>query len=430
MSRFFIFLLLYLVHNSTAGQDVSALNFFWKGDMDVQTFNYFKAHEELGASQFEFMANSELSATFGQRASFYATPQVIFNKLKARQRIDLREVYFSGVWDKFAFRIGKQIVDWGNLAGWSRSDMANRSRFFDFIDQENEALGIWAVYAKWQRKKNTIKLIGSPGSGVSKLYLQNNRWINLPNQMMHSTIGEVELDYLGYQIDNKSRQHQWGIEVSHQAKRLEYTLRYYHGYNDIPISYLDLAPVISSQKINYRVQLIYNNLESFSLQASSFLGDWNIWAETAYTTSRFLDDKNELQRAPFYTITGGTDRVFYAMTSESQLKLLLQYIHSFNTVSLVYATTDLDQVFQSALIAKADWTVNYNWNCSLTAVGEFKLKGFYLKTELTHNLNDSLEFSGGIELLRGASTSFFGHFKNNSRMLVRIKYAFYRNNKR
>ena len=197
----------------------------------------------------------------------------------------------------------------------------------------------------------------------------------------------------------------------------------YHGYNDIPVRRLEVSNQNSADGPDYTLQLLYHKLQYMGWQSEFFAGRWNFWTEATAIRSRILEN-NMLRPHVFYNLILGTDRKFDFEDPEQQLKLLAQYIYSFNTEGVEYGPTDLDHIFNKAFLAQIEYRLNYNIECGLRAVFELQEKGYYLNPTMEFNVFEDLKFLAGADILFGSKTGFFGNYDTNTRLRFSLNYFF------
>ncbi|MBT8271536.1 MAG: hypothetical protein KJO25_05775, partial [Bacteroidia bacterium] len=125
----------------------------------------------------------------------------------------------------------------------------------------------------------------------------------------------------------------------------------------------------------------------------------------------------------FYNITAGFDRMF-DMSNESSLYVLIQYVYAFNNEGVTYSSSDLDHIFNNALIGKFDFTINYNLDLNLRFASEFKTSGYYFNPELIYRLSPSFRLMLRSDILWGSSSSFFGNYRDNTRLGLTVQHYF------
>ncbi len=411
---------------SLEAQDSFADRIKWKADTELESFHYLEKRNQVGNWQTEWKTNAEVKFQVSDHLSFSTNIQGNIGQVPDRMFFAIRELFAAYRKKRFIFRAGKQIVDWGNLPGWSPSGLPNRYRYYDFLDTKDEEIGIWALHGGYVSNSFTFRMTLSPFFRPSELYLTGNRWIDLPAEIGLGPGGSqlVQLLYQGSERSDQSDGYQFGLETALQLGKVEWAVNAFHGYNDIPLYRLLLGDPVSETSMDYRLELVYHNMSILSTRLKTYFGDWNGWFEFAHTRSRMMNEMHEPEPSPFYTLTLGTDRVFLFDQPEKQLKLLFQYIYTFNTQDIHYAPNDLDHVFRNTLLTRIAYRLNYAVSIELTALAELETAGYYFRPGITWKITDALHLSGGTELLGGKDRGFFGYYRDNARTWFSLAYSF------
>lgn len=426
LHRLYICILIIFGCFGLRAQDSFADRFKWKADTGLESFQYLKSRNQAGNWQTEWKTNLQARYEASDQITIFSNIQGNIGQVPARRFLAVREFYVAYRKKKFVVQAGKQIIDWGNLPGWSPSGLPNRYRYYDFLDTKDEEIGIWALHAGYVSTSFTIRMTLSPFFRPSELYLSGNRWIDLPSEISLGANGgqAMQLLYQGAERSDESAGYQFGLETSLQLGKVEWAASVFHGYNDIPLYRLLLGDPVSETTLGYKLGLVYHNLSILSTRLKTYFGDWNGWVEFAYTRSRMMDDRHEVEPSPFFTMTLGTDRVFFFDQPEKQLKLLCQYILTFNTQDIIYAPNDLDHVFRNAILTRATYRLNYALSVEMTALAELETGGYYFKPGVTWKVTDELHLSGGAEFPGGNKKGFFGYYQENARTWFALAYSF------
>ncbi len=337
---------------------------------------------------------------------------------RRRNRLWANEAYVYYRQGHYFLKAGKQTVKWGALTGFSDMDLANRYDYYDVLDTEEERLGLWGLEARYSKGRTEFMLRAFHPDNRSRLYLEDNRWVNLP-QRMAVPGGEATMAYEGTASHYQKRLPLLSGSLSTEVGRVQVRGSWLYGNNDIPLSQIQLR-TSSTRPVPYQVQLHFEPMMISALNLGTWAGEWNLWAEAAFVDSKRIGETGEITPDQYTFCSLGADRFWTFEHPERHLRLVAQFLQVFPHQSGTYAPTEIDHIFQTALLIDTELQINYNWSAALRAMGEFRAEGFYLEPRLICKAWAPLraELSGG--WLGGSGQSFFGHFKTNSRIALHL----------
>lgn len=394
--------------------DISALARFYWNDLP----DSYNSQEELWTSQ-------RVKFTKGSNWTILGDVRGTANSQHLRRtRVWLNEAYISYRKKNWFVKIGKQTIKWGNMTGWSAMDLVNRYDYYDVLETEEEQLGLWGLELRLSQKSNQFRLRILPGQNRSRLHLEDNRWIVLPQEVPHPGIAEemIPLQQLGTSDTLSRRLPQIGMDYAAEIGRFSTRISGFIGQNDIPQAHIRTMG-LQTDHVPYQLDLWYHPIAIASIHLSTYLGDWNVWGEGAYVSSRrFASGDDRLSDDNYGFASLGVDRLWFFEDPEKQLRLLFQYVQSFSNNLGTYAPTEIDHVFRSTFILDLDYRFNYKWNASLRTVADWKTNGYYIQPDLQYRPNDQWQIHLRSDILTGKETGFFGFFEANSRISVHSKF--------
>jgi hypothetical protein len=136
--------------------------------------------------------------------------------------------------------------------------------------------------------------------------------------------------------------------------------------------------------------------------------------------SKRIGETGEITPDRYTFCSFGADRFWTFEHPERHLRLVAQFLQVFPHQSGTYAPTEIDHIFQTALLIDTELQINYNWTAALRAVAEFQAEGFYLEPRLICKAWAPLRAELSAGWLGGSGQSFFGHFKTNSRFALHL----------
>jgi len=148
------------------------------GFVEVDHISYFKNSEESKVnSRNQGILQLELRSSLGSQAAIFSAVEFREDQSDpSRKRIYLDEVYIDLYLGSFDFRLGKQIIVWGKADGINPTDNITPWDFSDFLDTEDERIGVFALKANYYIGELTLEGILIPAFAPSLLPSRNSRW--------------------------------------------------------------------------------------------------------------------------------------------------------------------------------------------------------------------------------------------------------------
>lgn len=402
------------------GQEASAWSTALQGQAKVLS-RFYPGQNPTGLYRWQGEARVELEGEVAYGKHWKGRTVVIANANpdeRRRNRLWANEAYVYYRKGHYFLKAGKQTVKWGALTGFSAMDLANRYDYYDVLDTEAERLGLWGMEARYSKGRTELMLRAFHPDNRSRLYLENNRWVNLPQRMILPS-GEAEMDYEGAASHYQNRLPLLSGSLSSEVGRVQVRGSWLYGNNDIPLSRIQVQePMISP--VSYEVQLHFEPIMISALNLSTWAGEWNLWAEGAYVSSKRIDESGDISPDRYIFCSLGADRFWTFEHPERQLRLVAQFLQVFPHQDGQYAPTEIDHIFQSAVLIDAELQINYNWSAALRAVAEFRAEGFYLEPRLICKAWAPMRAELSGSLLGGSRQSFFGYFESNSRIALHL----------
>jgi hypothetical protein len=427
--QFFVFLILFLTLMSSFVQSQTKEPEAWKTIFSGTAYalgRYYYQDMESSISPWQVESRGVLGLNTSYKDIFQGNLTLIANAnatVESRNRLWVNEAFVSFRKGKLFLNLGKQTIKWGTLTGYSALDLANRYDYYDILDTDNERLGLWGMDARILMGKTEIQVRTFQPDNRSKLHLQNNRWIDLPNSLPlpNAPGGEVPVFYKGNESTFNPNLATLGMSVSSQLGAVEIQGKWLSANNDIPVSSIFLLGGMENPH-DYLLELDYRPIHMGAINLSSWIGSWNIWSEMAHVNSERIDNSGQLNADIYSFISLGTDRFWQLDHPERQVRLMAQYIKVISWIDEVYRPTELDHIFQSSLLLDAMLQLTYKWRLEFRSVADMVTKGLYVAPNIQFRPSDKIHFKTGTDILAGSSDSFFGNFRHNSRIHFHLTY--------
>ncbi len=418
---FVIALLFFSLSHSLQGQN---WKHYHQNEISPTYGYFFQSVENTNRTIPELSAKYEWEARYKTKLKTFVSLNSILNVHESkRRRIWFNQAFLAFNKKKFFGKVGKQIIKWGRLTGWSALDMANVYDYYDFLRTENEALGVWAMDGKMSLKKWQIQFKVLPFQKSSRLYFENNRWIRLPQSFQgpNDIVFSAELNEVKKVKPSSSVS--YGLSIGYENDDFEINFNGFSGSNDIPQRQSQpLAPNLSTKVLPYNIELVYHRMNIATIAMNKLIGDYSLWSEVSIVNNQRMNDLGNLEPDNYWGITVGVDRLFIFENPEKQLKLLAQYLKNFTNSEIDYSVNDLDHVLDHSFLLDATYQFNYTWKASMRSVLNLTNLSHAVSTSLNYKLNDKFSFICSADFLYGNDQHFFGYYQDNSRVLITMKY--------
>ena len=194
-------------------------------------------------------------------------------------------------------------------------------------------------------------------------------------------------------------------------------MSYYDGVNDIPAPTLRYAPAPVS------IVPVYNRFRVIGGDFATTFGRWGLHGEAAQVV---FDGDSEDARFQYVI---GLDYTKSDVIFDHDLFVIMEYVgEDVNKKGGGMETggPPLDRVFMSAVAANITYEFTEYTRVEVQgAIDLYQDDDYYFQPKLVHEMTDNLEIALGVDLLGGSrDTTFFGQFKDNDRVFLKLKYTF------
>jgi hypothetical protein len=320
-----------------------------------------------------------------------------------RWYINVREAYAEFNYQWFRTRIGKQVFDWSVTDTVSPTDNLCARDWTDII--RNERVGAPAVAVRLGYKAY-LEAVFLPLFTPSKLPVKGGRWErDLPPGFIN---GDQEI---------LSPSHsQAGLRAGTTVAGFDLGASLYRGYSYSPAVRVQPISRFSAQLIPaYKPEWVY------SLFLARELYSLNLRAEMGYFQQ--IDQDNFVQGVI------GLDKEWSGIIRPvDSFFILLQYANDIvtkhnNTIN--YVNYDLRRVLDNAIMIKSHYIFDSEKRWTVKIEGSFKLNknDSYLEPAIVWRYKRA-EVEGGVDILMGQKNTFFGGYKENKRIYLKmtVKY--------
>lgn len=390
----------------------------WKSGGKVETFSAFYTQAKAGTdNQYNEVRFRPSITVSGNDLLFYGEGDFRIDTLNYdrgyvddvvdrdwnRKMFGIREAYgeYSRKW--LRLRAGKQVFDWSVTDTISPSDNIAPRDYLDVVEWER--MGVPSISARLGYD-SYVEFVYLPWFTPSKLPAEGGRWERgLPPDMAY---GEQDLP-------GRSRG-QFAFRAGTVAAGFDIGVSFYRGYSYSPFYRAEpLSAALLQFTPCYKEETVY----AFSLAKEVY--GYNIRAEAGY-----FDQTGEDR---FIQYVAGVDREWAGILREGDaFYVLLQYsneIKTYSSRSLSSDMIDFRRVFNNAVTGRVTYSFDSQRRWTLKIKGSYNFSGgdSLLEPALAWR-KDRFEIEGGVDILSGPASSFWGGYGNNDRIFLKmnIKY--------
>ncbi len=338
----------------TVSEFLPAQNLELNGFVEIDHISYFKKSEQKINGRNQGILQVEFRSGLGDQAAIFSAVEFREDQSDpSRNRTYLDEAYIDLYPGSFDFRLGKQIIVWGKADGINPTDNITPWDFSDFLDTEDERIGIVALKANNYIGNWSFEGILVPAFTPSILPSEKSRWFpafpkEIPNPMYPtagSPILKASYEFLNPNLpDEGLKSAQFAGKIASTISGWDFSVSYYSGRNDL--------------------------------------------------------------------------------ISDNNLFVLLQWIQEIPKNDVEYRKDDLNHIFRKSISGTFEYELGEFARLSLQGVYNIKSEDYYLRPNFSYNITDGVTLNIVGDILGGGSGSFFGGFRNNRRMQLKLKYNF------
>jgi hypothetical protein len=315
-----------------------------------------------------------------------------------RPALSLRELNATIHKGKVTAEFGRQVIRWGKTDILTPTDrFAPKDYLSSVVD--SDFLAVPAARITIAGASDSLDAIWQPWFTPSRTPLLDQRWTALPSQLNGLTILDEGARYPG--------RGQYGLRWNHIARRYEYSLSYFDGFNNLPLFDASFDPATATA----RAQRLYPNMRMYGADAAIPLPWVTVKGEAGYFTS---------------TTPGQQDYVLYVIQVERQVKewsLVGGYAGEAVTGGasnpLSFAP---DRGFAKSFVGHATLTIDVNR--SLTVETAVRAAGSFVRFEYSQAFGEHWRVTPGVAWIRGDMTDFLGQYHRNSYTSLVVRYSF------
>lgn len=398
------------------------------GFVEVDHISYFKTKEAKINTRNQVVSKIELSSNLSSGIGFYS--DIWFREDfsdEGRNRIFFNEAYARWSSNKWDLRLGKQLYNWGQTDGLNPTNNINPIDYTDIIDNEDEEQGVFSLNTTFYWKKLQVQAVVMPVFSEGIYPRLNSRWLSpLPFQKQHPYKPNQSID-VKYQtladilpssnIDNT----QFALRAALGLDVIDFSLSYFDGYNYVPAIYSTIQE-LNETSATINIQRLFQRQSVFGADFATTFGKWGFRGEFAYFDLR--SEGNLIEDYSFFSTVLGVDRIFSNIIGYNNLHIILQWIHQDIFLDAPMPNTNLNHILQEALFLRAILDLSSYTKITCTGIYDFDAENTYLQIAFEHQITDALNLTILGDIFDGKNNTFFGNFKDNDRIQLKLKYDF------
>jgi len=329
-----------------------------------------------------------------------------------RNHLNFPEAFLDMYFNEFDLRLGKQIISWGKADAVNPTNNLNPTDYSNLLDDED--IGVVAVNFNYYWREWNLQLIGVPGFTPTRLPPRGTRFSLIPPETP-LPVEDPELP------SNTLENSQFGVRLKTTHQGWDFSINYYDGINDIPSPSLRMGMGPFPFPIPVAIVPVYHRYRALGGNFATTFDMWGLHGEAA----QLIFDGDEEDSRIQYVI--GFDYKKSDILFDHDLFVIVEYIglHEIEEADAPETGTALDRVFMSAFATNITYEFTEFTKLEIVGIMDFyQGDDYYVQPQLVHEVTDDLSVTVGLDLLGGPRDTFFGEFKENDRVYVKLKYTF------
>lgn len=338
--------------------------------------------------------------------------------------IRLNEAYVDIHKNDLLISAGKKIIFWGQADALNITNNINPTDFSDYIDTEDEEIGVFMLHAKQYVKDFCIEGVFVPVFTEAVLPSENSRWAyeyptSIPTGPPYNTTLSAGYDFTMVHPGKGLKSAQAASRISGYFRGWDFAFSYYYGHNNIPKT-LVLNDYATYDSLHYQLTNHYYQWQIISTDFSTSFGKLGLRGEAAY----FIPEDAPGIDKPYFKYIIGLDRTFSNIIKENNLMLIVQWMDDLSTEGLEFEKMDFNHVFQKSLLSRFELQVGKSAEFHLQSIYNFNSNDYYLQPKLSFRIHNTMKIKLLYDHLEGGDDSFFGYYKHNNRFQMKLNYSF------
>ena len=334
---------------------------------------------------------------------------------------ELSEFYLDMKLGRVDLRAGKQEIRWGRADGFNPADNIIPYDYLDtFADQRS---AVPALKADAYVGKARFEAAWVPFYTPTRLPLLGERWFpGLPATTQAAIVpgqppSTVDLSYrdVGGPLPARTFANgQWGVRWNQLVPRAEFSLSYFDGFDDLAYFQTSAVPVAIVPRPRLQVSLSreYYRVHVIGADFASQYGPFGVRGEMAYF------DQTDPANLDHLLFVLGLDRTW------GDWFAIVQYAGQKVSGHVANTAVFPDLGLRSSLICRIERTLGPARSFEVKGVLRLLDGDFFLQPLYSIALANKWRLKIGGTLFAGPKDSYLGQFRDNSHLLVQLRYTF------
>lgn len=420
-----VFLVLVIFTTSVRAQDVEK-KYKLGGFLELDQISYLENKDNKINSRNQGIVHLELESNASRKYKFFGGVE-IRNDLSdvERDRVFVDEAYIDIYTKNIDFRLGKQIITWGEADAINPTNNLNPIDYSDLLDVDDERIGVFSAQAKYYVGDFTFEGVFIPVYQSSILPRENSRWfrdfpttLDVNGNAIPATFNLLDIA----KPPSDLRGAQYALKVAATFGGWDTSVSYYRGFDDLPSFEQTVTPTDTG--LDVTVAPVIKELQVFGADFSTSLDTYGLRGEFAYYLTEDEKGDNPFIDDSFFQYVIGLDRTFSDIIGDNNLFVIMQWVHQIITSGDEASNLNLNNVFQESILTRMEYELNNFAVLTLQGTYDFKAENFYIQPEIAYDISSGLSLSVFADVLGGERDTFFGFYRDNNRFQFRLKYNF------
>ena len=411
------------------GQEGEKIIFDLEGTAEISHISYLKKESEKINHHNEGTLRFQGNVTFNQKLAFKS----VFEARKDlqdsyRNRLYLREVFFTISRKKVDLKIGKQIVNWGTADIYNPTDNSNPRDYSDFFDFDNNKLGVWMVHLKYFHDNNHFtELLFSPSLPALAVPNPHSRWVlGLPSKMTNpldlSIVSPIHYGYTNLRPTFREAGYSIGVKNGYTINGWDVSHSFLASADFSPTFDLRIS-TIQEREIKALFEPNFQRLYTLGFDFSKAFKKFGLKGEAALKILSSPGDNAQVETAYLEYIIG-IEHTFSQLLFQKNLRVLLQWVQQINLENQALASDNVRFFLQKAISLRTELVLNYFSSFTIQTFYNIADKNVYLRPSLKYRILDGWTTTIQGDLLFGKASGFLGQYRNNDRLQLSVTYNF------
>ncbi len=353
----------------------------------------------------------------------------------SRSRVYLDEAYLNLYLGDVDVRLGKQIYAWGRADAVNPTDYLTSWDYSDLLDTEDERIGLWSAWAEYYLGDWSFAGALVPSFTPSLLPGLDSRWwptfpSNVPNPA-YPEVGSPTVP-VSYAMGDPALPNsgiesvQYVVRAKGSTRGWDFSVSWFNGFNNLPGFDTVVAADSGLTAGDVEFQLTYHRRRALGADFATTLGPFGVRGEAAYYFTGDWNGTDPTVDDPYLQYALGLDYRFRDVVADEGLLLLVEWVQEIKLPDRgqVYGPLDLQHVFRKSLFGRAELNLGAYSKLTLEGVVNGYAGDWWFRPGFDWSVADGVQLIAQADVLGGPVDSFFGTYRDNSRVHVRMRYSF------